>query len=79
MMTQNRSFKLSWSMSGYEDLFRGTFNEQTGKYEGGFMQGMQGFAWTNSRISKWIYGTAQTTATGSAKDGTGLAGVQSGH
>ncbi len=64
-------------LSGYEDLFRGTFNEQTGKYEGGLMQGMQGLRGQVPGLAGG-YGTAQTTATGSAVDGTGLAGVQSG-
>ena len=58
-------------LSGYEDLFRGTFNEQTGKYEGGLMQGMQGLRGQIPGLASG-YGTAQDTAT------TGLAGVQTG-
>ena len=63
--------------SGYEDMFRGTLNPVTGKYEGGFMQGMQGLRGQIPGLAGG-YGTAQTTATGDATLGTGLAGVQSG-
>lgn len=66
--------------SGYEDLFRGKLNESTGQYEGGFMQGMAGLRGQIGGPTGIAsgYGTAQTTATGDAKLGTGLAGVQSG-
>lgn len=63
--------RLVGQLSGYEDLFRGTYNESTGKYEGGFMQGMQGLRGQVPGLAGG-YGTAQDTAT------TGLTGVQSG-